>query len=154
MDHTGPAIWINLGVDNCTIRSYTINIIRRASKMKKTLLTIAATIAISTSAQAETYASYEACLNSQGKIFASMRKGYCSDSSKIAPTAAEIQAKKDAQAKQESKLIAMVVEHNQAVAKQLKLAKKAGMTCAIRTDGKGLDFVMCKDEVGTFRLID
>ena len=126
--------------------------------MKKTLLTIAATIAISTSAQAETYASYEACLNSQGKIFASMRKGYCSDSSKIAPTAAEIQAKKDAQdliqAKQESKLIAMVVEHNQVVAKQLKLAKKAGMTCAIRTGGDGLDFVMCKDEVGTFRLID
>jgi acyl CoA:acetate/3-ketoacid CoA transferase alpha subunit len=38
------------------------------------------------------------------------------------------------------------------VAKQLKLAKKAGMTCAIRTGGDGLDFVMCKDEVGTFRL--
>jgi len=122
--------------------------------MKKTLLTLAATIAITTSApvQAETYASYEACLNSQGKFFASMRKGYCSDPSKIAPTAAEIQAKKDAQAKRESELIILAVEHNQAVAKQLKLAKKAGMTCAIRTDGKGLDFVMCKDEVGTFRL--
>ena len=122
--------------------------------MKKTLLTIAATIAITTTApaQAETYASYEACLNSQGKFFASMRKGYCSDPSKIAPTAAEIQAKKDAQAKRESELIRLTIEHNQAVAKQLKLAKKAGMTCAIRTDGKGLDFVMCKDEVGTFRL--
>jgi|13_taG_2_1085334.scaffolds.fasta_scaffold92318_2 hypothetical protein len=122
--------------------------------MKKTLLTLAATIAITTSApvQAETYASYEACLNSQGKFFASMRKGYCSDPSKIAPTAAEIQAKKDAQAKRESELIILAVEHNQAVAKQLKLAKKAGMTCAIRTDGEGLDFVMCKDEVGTFRL--
>ena len=121
--------------------------------MKKTLLILASTIAISTSApvQAETYSSYEECLNSQGKIFASMRKSYCSDPSKIV-TAADIQAKKDAQAKRESNLIILAVEHNQEVAKQLKLAKKAGMTCAIRTDGEGLDFVMCKDEVGTFRL--
>jgi len=109
--------------------------------MKKTLLTIAATIAITTTApaQAETYASYEACLNSQGKFFASMRKGYCSDPSKIEGYAEKTLAKVEAY-------------HNELAAEKLAKAKKAGMTCAIRTDGKGLDFVMCKDEVGTFRL--
>ena len=109
--------------------------------MKKTLLTIAATIAITTSApvQAETYASYEECLNSQGKFFASMRKGYCSDPAKIEGYYEKISA-------------GFVELSQELAAEKLAKAKKAGMTCAIRTDSKNMSFVMCKDEVGTFRL--
>ena len=45
-----------------------------------------------------------------------------------------------------------IAEHNLEVAEQLKLAKKAGMTCAIRTGNNSLDYIMCRDEVGSFRL--
>ena len=109
--------------------------------MKKTLLTIAATIAITTTApaQAETYASYEECLNSQGKIFASMRKGYCSDPAKIEGYAEKISD-------------GFVKLSQELAAEKLAKAKKAGMTCAIRTDSENMSFVLCKDEVGTFRL--
>ena len=109
--------------------------------MNKTLTAIALATAISTTApaQAETYASYEECLNSQGKIFASMRKGYCSDPAKIAGHAEKTYA-------------GFVKLSQELAAEKLAEAKKAGMTCAIRTDSENMSFVLCKDEVGTFKL--
>ena len=142
--------------------------------MKKTLLTIAATIAITTSAQAGTSGSdmgpvevmqwedwatkaetstMENCLNAQGKFWAFSRKGYCADK---VPMMQAYHKQNDVLVEQNKisveKSAKMIVEHNQNVAKRLVEVKNQGMTCAIRTDQDNLDYIMCKDEVGSFRL--
>ena len=141
--------------------------------MKKTLLTIAATIAITTSAHAtsgsdmgpvevmqwEDWATkaststMENCLNAQGKFWAFSRKGYCADK---VPMMQAYHKQNDVLVEQNKiyveKSAKMIVEHNQNVAKRWVEVKNQGMTCAMREDGEGLAYIMCKDEVGTFRL--
>ena len=46
----------------------------------------------------------------------------------------------------------MKVEHNELMAQKLKKVKAQGITCAMREDDKGWDYIMCKDEIGSFRL--
>ena len=140
--------------------------------MRKTLLTIAATIAISTSAHASGSAmgpvevmqwedwatkastsTMENCLNAQGKFWAFSRKGYCADK---VPMMQAYHKQNDVRVEQNKVYVetsaALIVEHNQLMAQKLKQAKAQGMTCALREDGEGVAFIMCKDEVGTFKL--
>ena len=140
--------------------------------MKKTLLTIAATIAISTSAHASGSAmgpvevmqwedwatkastsTMENCLNAQGKFWAFSRKGYCADK---VPMMQAYHKQNDVRVEQNKVYVetsaALIVEHNQRMEQKLKQAKAQGMNCALREDGEGVAFIMCKDEVGTFKL--
>ena len=95
----------------------------------------------------------EDCMNAQGKMFAFTRKGYCKDK---VPMMKAYHDQKDVVVKgnkisvqTSAKLIA---EHNSNVEQRLAEVKAKGMTCAIRHDSDDLAYIMCKDEVGSFRL--
>ena len=113
--------------------------------MKKTIATIATTLGLmfaAGTAQAETYSSYEECLNSQGKFFASMRKSYCSDPAKIV-TPADKQTEEDA-------LLGLYEEIYENNVQMAKLLTYGDQKCAARIGGRNGSYIQCTDPAGTW----
>ena len=95
----------------------------------------------------------EDCMNAQGKMFAFTRKGYCADK---VPMMKAYHDQKDVVVKGNKISVQtsakLISEHNSNVEQRLAEVKAKGMTCAIRHDSDDLAYIMCKDEVGSFRL--